>query len=406
DWLLANELYYRLSVLLEQEGAYRGDVKRLGSRLSMIRLYAPERFWEMRDERRRLEGLDPLPPYNPTGDRYDEKLEDVNERMLLVALQRAANQHLDHDRQTMGELLQSGLAALETFVTTPDLADTFPGLNDARKRREFLDGVAELSNTIADDEGVGFSDALRAVRRAIALNRATIGVDVEAIVHEFGNGSMSALDDYSAIIWPDEIRRFERSTRGEFVGVGIQIQLDELQNIKVVTPLEGTPAQKAGVRAEDRIVGVNGVSTVGFTLDQAVEVITGPRNTDVTLTIERGEGDDTERFDLNVDRRVINLPTVKGWRKTGPDDLDWDWFIDPDAGVGYVRITSFAENTTDAFDAAIRDMKRSESGLNALILDLRFNPGGLLDQAVSISNRFVPPDRLIEQPARVEPQVE
>jgi C-terminal processing protease CtpA/Prc len=104
---------------------------------------------------------------------------------------------------------------------------------------------------------------------------------------------MGALDEFSAIIWPDEIRRFNRNTQARFKGVGIQIELDPMSNIKVVTPLEGTPAQRAGIRPGDLIKKVDGKSTEGFSLDQAVDVITGPGDTKVTLTIEREVAEDT-----------------------------------------------------------------------------------------------------------------
>ncbi|MEZ6318948.1 MAG: PDZ domain-containing protein [Phycisphaerales bacterium] len=112
---------------------------------------------------------------------------------------------------------------------------------------------------------------MRRHRVVLEKNHDTVRIMDEAVLHEFGNGAMTVLDDYTAIIWPDELNRFRRSTQRQFIGVGIQIQLDELQNIKVVTPLEGTPAQQAGVRADDIIKKVNGLSAVGLGLDQAVE---------------------------------------------------------------------------------------------------------------------------------------
>ena len=210
----------------------------------------------------------------------------------------------------------------------------------------------------------------------------------EALLHEFGNGAMSALDDYTAIIWPDELSRFRRSTQGEFIGIGVQIQLDELQNIKIVTPLEGTPAQRAGVRSDDIIKKIDGLSAIGLGLDQAVEIITGPANTKVTVTVER-MGDNGEPFekDFTIVRQKIDLPTVKGWSKTGPGDTDWNYFIDEQDGIGYLRLTGFTQDSTSEFDRAVSTMK--SQGLNALILDLRYNPGGLLDQAVQLASRFV-----------------
>jgi carboxyl-terminal processing protease len=396
EWMLSNELYAMLGALLEDEGAYREDINRLGQRLAMIRLYAPKKFRDLVAEHRDRHGDDAPPPYNPYGDSFEEKLEPITARAVERSLQHAAFKHVDMASQgAMGPMLVSGLTAVETLVTTGELAEVLPGLTDERAREEFLRFVRSQRTKIRDRmddprRGVGLSELDGTIDQLLSTNRFTIDLSQQALLHEFGNGAMQALDDYSAIIWPDEIKRFQRSTRGEFVGVGIQIEMDDMQNIRVVTPLEGTPAQRAGIQTGDLIKKVDGHSTVGFTLDQAVEVITGPKNTSVTLTVERGEDEDKREIDFTLERKRIELPTVRGWHKTGAgDDVDaWDWFVDEGSGIGYIRITSFSNNTTDRFDEAVRQMRRE--GLSGLILDLRFNPGGLLDEAVSIANRFVP----------------
>lgn len=398
DWLVANELFYRLNTLLEQEGTYDADVRRLGTRLNMIRMYAPKRLWELRNERWLAEeGSDPLPPYNPYGDDYHEKLAGINTQMIYRALLRAADRHVElksddnPDGVTMGKLLTGGLNAIETMATTADLREPFEGLRDENARAQFLRSVRDLRDkVIAGGDEVSLKDMRTVIESILEKNHDTVRIMDEAVLHEFGNGAMTVLDDYTAIIWPDELNRFRRSTQGEFIGVGIQIQLDELQNIKVVTPLEGTPAQQAGIRADDIIKKVNGLSAVGLGLDQAVEVITGPPDTSVTLTVERKdqETDEAQELEFTLVRKHIDLPSVKGWRKNGPGDYDWDWFVDADAGIGYVRLTGFTEDTTRDFDRAVAVMKAR--GLNSLILDLRYNPGGLLDQAVEISSRFIP----------------
>ncbi len=392
DWLIANELYYRLSTILEEDGSFKEDVDRLTKRLTMIRLYAPERLWQLRNDRRIAEGEDAFPPYNEYGDNYQEKLSGIDELMVRRALQNAAIRYVERasaDREgvDMRQMLTSGVTALRTMATTTDLQQSFPGLASEARRADFLASLEAIQSDINTYKNVGALKMTTVIQDLLDANEQTVTISEEAILHEFGNGALEQLDPYSAIIWPDELARFRRSTQGEFIGVGIQIQLDELLNIKVVTPLEGTPAQRAGIRSGDIIKKVDGESAVGFTLDQAVEVITGPANTKVVLTIEReGENaDETITKDFTIVRKRIDLPTVKGWEKTGPGDLDWDWFVGE--GVGYVRLTGFTEHTTRDFDLAIDQMRRV--GLDAIVLDLRFNPGGLLDQAVSISSHFV-----------------
>ncbi|GJM18751.1 MAG: hypothetical protein DHS20C14_09640 [Phycisphaeraceae bacterium] len=402
DWLVANELYYRLDTLLDKEARYQDAMKRMSTRLNMIRMYAPERLWELRNDRRLAEDEEPLPAYNPYGDDYRDKLAGIRTQMIYRALLRAAGAHVSIKNRdnpqgiTMGTLLDGGLKSIETMATTADLRATFPGLGDNGARAEFVASLRELRQLVDQTgDGVDLRDMRQVVERMLDANEDSVRISEEALLHEFGNGAMGELDDYTAVIWPDELARFRRSTQGEFIGVGIQISHDELLNIEVVTPLEGTPAQRAGIRTGDIIKKVDGTSAVGLGLDQAVEIITGPPDTQVTLTIEREldqngvEGDGkTEEIDFTLTRKRIDLPSVKGWRKTGPGDHDWDWFIDEEAGVGYIRLTGFTEDTTRDFDRAVATMK--QHGLSSLILDLRYNPGGLLDQAVEISSRFVP----------------
>lgn len=389
-WLNANELWHRLNVLFEKEQTYKADFRRAAQRLMMIILYAPERWWEMRNAQQLRERDEPLPPFNATGTSFHDKLDGIRSNTVFNAIVRAAASNV-HDKK-MSELLRGGIAALRTMVDTRDLRGAFPGLADRDATDRF---IAFLDQESAELERLGnhatSADLRATMRELLEWNQQTVDLPEHALLHEFGNGAMNTLDEFSSIIWPDQLRRFERNTRGSFIGVGIQIQLDERYNIKVVTPLEDTPAQRAGIRAGDLIKAVDGKSAIGFTLDQAVDVITGPRNTPVTLTIERETPDgETLEFDVPLVRKQIPLYSVKGWERTGPGEQNWNWFIDPEYGIGYVRLINFNEKTSRDFDLAVREMKKH--GLSALILDLRYNPGGLLDQAVAISSRFIDAD--------------
>lgn len=386
EWLIASELYARLDLLFENEERYKDQRRDLDMRLVQISTYSPRTFAGMRNQRRVAAGQDPFPEYNPIGDSWETKIADVRMQTVLQAITRTYN-HVDD--VPLSRVLVSGLNAVETLARTPELASVFTGLADDRARNDFLTEIGNIRKRLEERaQPVTRHDIYNVAESLVNANRTTVNIPGSALAHEFGNGAMGALDPYSQIIWPDELARFERATRGEFVGVGISIQLDEAQNIMVVTPLEGSPAQRAGIRPKDLIKKVNGNSTVGFTLDQAVDVITGPKGTSVNLTIERrDENDQIVAIDFKLVRQVIELPTVKGWEKVGVTDDDWNWFVDPEAGVGYIRLTGFSEKTTAEFDRAIRSMR--VQGLTGLVLDLRFNPGGLLDQAVEIASRFV-----------------
>lgn len=384
DWLMANELFVRLNALLEHERTYRPDAERMAARLNVLRLFVPERLWELRNNRELAEGNDPLPPYNPFGDDYTVKLDGVREDVVVRALQRSAAEHVE--RVSALELAQGGLDGVATLVSTRDIGRVFPGVNDEPELNEFLNYIATTRQTLAA-RGTRV-DFVQIVGRLLDMNDATVGLPHAAILHELGNGAVARLDEFTQIIWPDELAQFQKQTQGRFVGIGVQIQQDEQDNIVVVTPLEGTPAQRAGIHAGDILKAIDGRSIVGFSLNQAVSVITGEPGSIVRLTVERKVGDLTAEVDIEVPRAQIAIGSVKGWERTGVREDDWNWFIDEAAGIGYLRMTGFVDSTDREFDRAISEMK--ERGLNGLILDLRFNPGGLLNQAVAISNRFIP----------------
>lgn len=389
DWLMASELFFRLELLLEQTGKYRDDSDRQGRRLEMIRLYAPQRLWELRNARLKAEGTpdDKLPPYNNASADYKARLASVDSATVVRAVARSAK----HVEQVPGPtVIIGGLNSVRTLATTTDLVSAFPGLGDKPAVDKFVAYIdSEISllrgarNTPMD---VSLVDS--ELRRLTEANATSVNLPAAAILHEFGNGAMNSLDEHSKIIWPDELAVFQRNTQGKFVGVGVQIEFNEQSYVRVVSPLEGTPAQRAGIRTGDLIKFVDGKDVFGLTLDQVVDLITGPANTKVTLGIERTMEDGSKAMiDKPLIRAIIEVKSVKGWKRHGVAEDDWDWFIDPVAKIGYARITGFTDTTTAEFDRAISAMQAQ--GMSALILDLRFNPGGLLDQAVSIANRFI-----------------
>ncbi len=383
DWIMANELFVRLNLLLDEDGRFKNDARRILDRLSQIRLYAPQRLWDLRNSRRLLEGQKALPPYNSLGDDYQAKLRGVDAGTVRAALVQASEKHVE--RKALRELLIGGLESVRTLTTTPDLKVAFPGLERPEAVASFttwLDERLAALKAMRVDPDLFQLDNL--VADLLGASRQTVRIPDQAVLHELGNGAFERLDEFSAIVWPDELTRFRRIMDGEFTGIGVQIQLDdETQMIKVVSPLEGTPAFRAGIKNGDLIKKIDDATAVGMTLDQAVDLITGNRGTRVKMTMER-EGKDIE-FPLTRER--IPIKTVKGWRRTGPRDDEWDWFVDRPSRIGYVRLTNFQGDTTTDLRKAVDFMKKD--GLQGLILDLRFNPGGLLTEAVSVSNMFI-----------------
>src|SRR5476651_687972 len=187
------------------------------------------------------------------------------------------------------------------------------------------------------------------------------------------NGMLSGLDPHSSYMEPKAFRDMQVQTRGEFGGLGIEVTMEE-GLIKVVSPIDDTPASKAGVQANDIITKLDDEQVQGLTLNQAVEKMRGPVNTKIKLTIMR-KGQD-KPIEVSLTRDVIRVRAVR----SRPED-----------DVGYIRITQFNERTTDGLKKAITDLAGQipAEKLKGFVVDLRNNPGGLLDQAISVSDAFL-----------------
>ena len=188
------------------------------------------------------------------------------------------------------------------------------------------------------------------------------------------NGMLSALDPHSAYLSPKHFRDMQVQTRGEFGGLGIEVTMEN-GVVKVVSPIDDTPAYKAGVQANDLITHLDGEQIVGLTLEQAVEKMRGRVKTPITLTIVRKGRD--EPFDIKIIRDVIRINAVKS-RMEG------------DGEVIYLKITTFNEQTHTNLVKGLEKLKREAgSKVKGYIVDLRNNPGGLLDQAIAVSDDFL-----------------
>src|SRR6476660_6357336 len=188
------------------------------------------------------------------------------------------------------------------------------------------------------------------------------------------NGMLAGLDPHSSYMDAKSYRDMQVQTRGEFGGLGIEVTMEE-GLIKVVAPIDDTPAAKAGVQANDLITKLDDDQVQGMTLNQAVEKMRGPVNTNIKLTVMRKGQDKPLEFTLT--RAVIHVRSVR-WHVEGED-------------LGYIRVTQFNEQTTEGLRKAIAEIsaKVPEDKLKGYVLDLRNNPGGLLDQAISVSDAFL-----------------
>lgn len=436
DLLMAQELFFRLRGLYESTAEaerfrrWDGQLDRVSRQIALLASYAPKQLNELRKtasarrmvsernaakdaaaeaerEGREVDSAtkavldrkdEELELAEPTGEEWRDEVRYITEPMLLQALRKLAAEHVDNTGWK--PLLAGSLDALELFGSTAALSETFPKVGDPEARATWLAAVRAYQKKLQDldPEQAGRPFYREMLKELRAVNSASIDIPEEVLLKEFGEGATHVLgrdkeDPYSEIIWPERLRRFRQAVDGKLIGVGIQIRHDDKREIMVTMPLEGSPAKRQGVKSEDRIVAVDGQPTLGWSLNRAVEKITGEPGQSVKLTVRRpgadGKGDQTLDFELV--RQAIKLRSVHGWWKKELDaagDPVWDWYIDPDAGIGYVRLASFNEDSFADFMTAVQQMN-SERKLNGLILDLRSNPGGLLQSAVEFVNAFV-----------------
>ena len=221
--------------------------------------------------------------------------------------------------------------------------------------------------------------------KVLSLNRSRYGgmeIPHNLLIAHFAEGALSALDPYTVVYWPSQVQDFKKAVENQFPGIGIKFTKEQ-GLIKVVSVLPNTPAYKSGLKAGDIIKAVDGILTSNMSTECAVKSITGPEGTEVTLTVVRAA--DNEACDITLSRAKINVPSVQGLEKTKTDK--WRYMIDERNGIGYVQITSFDSRTAENFEDVLCQLEAE--GLKGLILDLRSNPGGLLDSAVEIADKFI-----------------
>jgi len=209
-------------------------------------------------------------------------------------------------------------------------------------------------------------------------------VDRRKLLEAALRGMIKELDPYSSYIPPEELARFNQQVDQQFGGIGIQVQPDpRTRRILVISPLPDTPAYKAGVRAGDIVTEVEGYDTENMPLSRAVELMKGPPGDTVSIKVRHLSA--TEDEEISMERAIISVKSVLGdkWGKKG----NWDFLVDDEQKIGYVRLTQFGRKSAEELAAAIETLQGQ--GMKGLVLDLRFNPGGLLSQAVKISDLFV-----------------
>jgi carboxyl-terminal processing protease len=279
---------------------------------------------------------------------------------------------------------EGGLEQLLLLTESKTAQKSFDGLRNEVDLRDFRLRVREHLDQVKAAPSVDYKACKEHFRRVVEINRQTVRLPDELLVSELMRGALEPLDEFTTIIWPQESKEFEKHTRGDFIGVGISIIKNRADEVEVVSPLEDTPAYRAGIQAGDIIVGVDSRRLdKNVSINGVVDIITGKAGTAVTLTIRR----DQEEIEFPLVRNRVKIRSVKGVRRDPQHEEDWDHWLDKEMGVGYVRVVNFQSNTVEDLANILSEL--SADGLKGVVLDLRGNPGGLLDAAWKLSSLFL-----------------
>ena len=277
---------------------------------------------------------------------------------------------------------------MRRFMILPLLACLLLGLLPAVFAQEEQPGKSE------DDNGYAqisiFAKALELIRQDYVDQNKTSYHD---LINAAMKGMLSSLDPHSQFMDPDDFRDMQDDTRSRFNGLGIEVSMKNGLPT-VITAMEDTPAAKAGILSGDQILRINGISTERMDLQDAINVLRGPAGAKLTLTLLRPSTKEIKEYTLQ--RAEIKIQSVKGARLLDPE-------LTGPYKIGYIRLVQFNEPTADELSKALDELQKQ--GMQALVLDLRNNPGGLLNSAVDVCALFLPPNtKVVSTQGRVASQ--
>ena len=356
--------YYWLTALHEDEQSYKDKAEEL-TELATIELSLQD---------------------SSCGETAQERYEGIEVAMFFRALQLLDNNYVSV--VDYGEMAKKGLRRcllLGTVLrqTNEKLAWT----TTAEAAENWAAGLNAMTSAIEDDIAKGQELKAESIagllQDIMAMSDETIRLPKEVLIAQFTEASFAALDPFTNLIWPWNVKDFEKSMTQKFTGIGVEIS-KSTGVLRVVSLLPDKPAYRSGkIDADDEIIAVNGEPTDDMTTYCAVGKITGPKGTKVQLTMRRPSTDKV--WDVSLMRDEIVVAPLRGWTRTA--EGEWDYMVDPENAIGYVRLTSFTENTGPDLDSVLKKLERK--GLNGLILDLRFNTGGYLQAAADVVDMFV-----------------
>lgn len=315
---------------------------------------------------------------------WQERRKEISLDIIELALSEMSSNYVEIPN--FKEMLLKGLDYCLLLTQTDNLEKTFAKLKDDDTKSIFNLRIKSLIRKIRElpVEQCNFSKCREVINEVLSINKTTLEFPMNVILAEFAEGLFDAVDTYTYIIWPQAVEDFRKTMTNVFSGIGVVIKKNEEGYIEAESLISyDSPACKAGLDAKDVIMAVDGRDTKDMTTERAIDFITGPDGSDVILTVMR-KGFDTPR-DFTVTRRQIYVPTVKGLTR----DImgNWEYFLDTDRTIGYLRVTSFSGETSLHL---LQDMARLKSqGMKAMVLDLRNNSGGYLETALEMVNLFL-----------------
>jgi C-terminal peptidase prc len=242
--------------------------------------------------------------------------------------------------------------------------------------------TSQLAKEFKTPDAMKAENLAELLEDVLALDSITLKLPNEVVIAQFTEAAFESLDPFTNLVWPWSVQDFEKSMTQQFTGIGVEIS-KSTGVLRVASLLPDTPAYKSGMDADDEILAVNGEDTKEMTIYCAVSKITGPKGSKVNLRIRRPSTGEIMELTLTRDKIVVH--PLRGW--TRQSDGEWDYMIDPDNGIGYIRLTAFTESTGEDLDKVLKQLEKR--GLKGLILDLRFNSGGYLQAAADVVDLFV-----------------
>jgi carboxyl-terminal processing protease len=299
-----------------------------------------------------------------------ERLGEVMEKIAESNSVEIIEQVYEDDKKT--PVRSEGLSRMTSLasIKTEKLSDWLSGLYSMKN---------EVNQSLAS---ISKDKFLSIFNEVLELNAATMELPETVLIAQFSDAALRALDPYTTIIWPKHVKDFDKAMTNEFTGIGVEIS-KEKGLLSVGSLLPDTPAYNSGLDAGDIIEKVDGVDTKDMSIMCAVKSITGPAGTDVVLTVRTPNK--KKQRQITITRAKIVVPTIRGQNRN--EKGRWLNMIDEQSKIGYVRLTSFSEKSAADFEKLLIDLEAQ--GMQGLILDLRFNSGGLLSSAIEIADKFL-----------------